>query len=234
LSSDVTIIIPCYGHAKYLLETVDSCLKQVTLPEKILILLMDLESQAMFHNLTELSPIISCIVSDKLIPAVARNLLFSLSNTKYIIPLDADDILPPHYILRVLQVDADIVYTDYRTFPNGGKTKILDVEKSMFLERHPQIVVTTLIKKSAWEKIGGYNEEFIYGHENWEFMYRAFILGLNFKKCNNTFLRYRQNEVSAGKNAIKNFQLIFNQMQELYPEDFKSNNKPKERINYVK
>ena len=235
----ISIIIPCYNQSNYLLEAIDSCLIQTQLADEIVVVLMDEKSWALQEQLENLG--VKCLIKSRLSLPAARNLAISKTTSDYIVPLDADDLIPPNYIEEVSKVDADIVYVN----ANFISDKINRMNKAPdevllrhFIGMHPKIGVTNLFKKQMWKDIGGYNEDFTYGHECWEFWYRAFFLGKSFKKCHTTYYIYKQYPTNGRAYIARdNFQIIRKQLKELYPGDFevisRRNIPPKERKNFA-
>jgi GT2 family glycosyltransferase len=65
-----------------------------------------------------------------------------------------------------------------------------------------------MYKKIIWSTVSGYDESMIFGWEDYDFWLRAAKEGFNFKKCNSTFLYYRQgfsqfSQVHSNDNNIK-------------------------------
>jgi len=126
----VSVIIPCFNAEKWLIEAIDSCLKQSYL--KIEIIVVD-------DGSTDNSLEIMKGYADKIIWETgpnrggnhARNRGFALSSGDYIQYLDADDYLLPEKIERQVrfleETGADVVYGDWRYrqhLPDG--TSFLD------------------------------------------------------------------------------------------------------------
>ena len=235
----ISIIIPCYNQSEFLLEAINSCINQSKKADEIIVLLMDKRSWELKEYLESLN--IICIVSPQLSLTKARNMLIANTKSTYIIPLDADDYLPLNFIEETSKIDSDIVYVDSRVLGNGMDiiTRTPDiVQKRHFTSKHPVIRTTALFKKTVWFDIGGYNEDFTYGHECWEFWYRAFFLGKSFKKCHTTYYIYKQYPTNGRAYIARdNFQIIRKQLKELYPGDFevisRRNIPPKERKNFA-
>ena len=117
----VAIIVPCYNQGQYLGECLDSVLAQ-TDQEWVCIVVDD--------GSTDETAVVAkeyCLKSDKIhyhyqenagLPAT-RNKGIALTDSKYILPLDADDMLEPNYLEVVLGLfeenpDIKIAYTNCR------------------------------------------------------------------------------------------------------------------------
>ena len=201
IDNDITIIIPCYKQSKFLLETVESCLQQTLLPRQIIILLMDSDSWRLKQELQARSPLIQTICSgQKLLPS-ARNFCFGVATTDFVVPLDADDTLPPIFIEELRKIDADVVYVGAKLFDaeSGGwppsMDEELDWDKQTTFRRNP-IVCTALIRRTAWAAVGGYSDT-LTAFEDMEFWIRLHEHGYIFKKCKETWLNYRKHSTSS-------------------------------------
>lgn len=102
-------------------------------------------------------------------PAKALNIMFRSIETEWAAPLADDDIFYPQYIERLIAEagDADMVYPWCRVtgtregwIPNAH----FDADT---LRVSNYIPATVLIRKSAWEKVGGYPEVVCEDHAMW-------------------------------------------------------------------
>lgn len=101
----LTVLIPCYGKAKYIKDTVSSVLANTLLPDKIIILLMDNDSIALKDELLAMSSIVDCREHEQLHVEEARNYLATLADSEWLMFLDADDQLYPDYFEVLLKGD---------------------------------------------------------------------------------------------------------------------------------
>jgi glycosyltransferase involved in cell wall biosynthesis len=101
--------------------------------------------------------------------SVVLNRLISAADTEWIAPLADDDLLYPHYIESLLSnaEDADMIYPwcEVTGTRNGwNPNSLLDIKR---LKSDNYIPATVLIRKSAWEKVGGYPEVVCEDHAMW-------------------------------------------------------------------
>ncbi len=99
----LTVLIPCYGKAKYIKGTVNSILANTLLPDKIIILLMDEDSITLKDELSAMSSIVDCREHERLHVEEARNYLATLADSEWLMFLDADDQLYPDYFEVLLK-----------------------------------------------------------------------------------------------------------------------------------
>ena len=119
----VSIVIPCYNHAKYLGDTVQSALEQ-TYPNIEIIIINDGSSdntQDIADALQKKHPEKIQVISQKNSGvSKARNNAIKQASGEYILPLDADDLIDKDMIASCLKSmkenNADIVYVDVQCF----------------------------------------------------------------------------------------------------------------------
>jgi glycosyltransferase involved in cell wall biosynthesis len=173
----ISVIVPCYNHARFLPEAVESVVAQ-TLADWEMIIIDDG------------SPDNTAAVAQQLIArhgqrirllrlrngglARARNAALLLAAGAYILPLDADDRILPTMLERtaaVLEAEPkiDIVYTDVSHF--GVVEKTIEAAEFDFkkLCAGNQLNYCSLYRWEAWERSGGYNPNMVWGYEDWNF-----------------------------------------------------------------
>lgn len=171
----VAIIVPCYNQGQYLGECLDSVLAQ-TVQDWVCIVVNDGSTDETAKVAEEY-----CLKSDKIQyhyqenagVAATRNKAIALTDSKYILPLDADDMLEPNYLEVVLGLfeenpDIKIAYTNCRFF--GIKNDLITLAtynpKKILIGN--QINATALYKRSDYEKTTGYDPK-LKGREDWDF-----------------------------------------------------------------
>lgn len=223
----VSVIIPCFGHSNFLEECVDSCLNQSILPEKILILLMDEESQMMKEIIENKSNRIECIISGQKKLSEARNYLVGFLETEYFIPLDADDKLPENFIEEITKIDSDVVYVGAKYFGDSDGCWPDPISEEINWQllttfRRNSLVCTALIKKDAFIQSGQYSEN-LWAYEDMDLWIKMYSKNYQFEKCFNTYLYYRKvkkqesllSKANSSKESIQNLQKLITK-NELY------------------
>jgi len=196
----ISIIIPCYNLGRYLEECVDSVFFGDMINALEVIIVDDCSTDNSFEIAQKLSQKYKDIIlikNDKNLKLPAtRNVGIKNSHGSYIICLDADDKIPSNYIRKNYQNikcnDIDVSYNNSQCF--GTEQTLFNwPEFSIELLRHDNFIhCSAMHKKAMWEKLDGYDENMIYGVEDYEFWIRAARAGYLFKKCNDTFLWYRK------------------------------------------
>ena len=163
---EITILIPCWGKAEYIEETVKSCVNQTMKAYQIIVLLMDEESQKLKDKLENLCDNVKCIIHERLNVCAARTHLVDICPTEYFVLLDADDILSNNFLEGAYKSESSIVYPNYK------------VDRDFLRETNDyrQILgqnMTALLNKEAFYEIKLNNNLYI-GAEDLDFNFRLF------------------------------------------------------------
>src|SRR3954471_7214665 len=92
---DITVVIPCFNHGRFLLESVDRALGQHGGPPRVIVVDDGSTDEATAHALEALPAGVEVIRQQNGGPASARNAGFERSDSELILMVDADDRLPP-------------------------------------------------------------------------------------------------------------------------------------------
>ena len=171
----VSVVIPCFNSGRTLKRAINSVKNQTW--KNIEIIIVNDGSDDLF-TLKEINRFKDIILFNQInrgLPA-ARNKGFELASGKFILPLDSDDWLEANEIeIMIDKLKANkslsFVYTDLKL--EGKSQKILSKEfnyfEQLFLNHIPYCL---MIYKKVWQELGGYDEKFIKGYEDWEFNLR--------------------------------------------------------------
>lgn len=116
----------------------------------------------------------------------ARNAGIEIATGKYIIPLDCDNKLNPKIIIKASEIlDKDesisVVYTDAEYFGNKKGRWNVGPFNLFYLLINNYIDACALFRKSAWQKIEGYDINMpSMGHEDWDFWINLYFHNLKF------------------------------------------------------
>jgi glycosyltransferase involved in cell wall biosynthesis/GT2 family glycosyltransferase len=173
----VSIVIPCYNPREWLREAVASARAQTH--TEIEIIVVDDGSQAPGSKeiLHSLAPEVARIITQ---PnrgvSAARNTGFRAAAGDYVVPLDSDDRLAPDFVRECLNAlngrpEAAFAYTDYRVFGRAHYIENVGPYNLFRLLSENTLGYAGLLRKSAWEEAGGYDES-MPGYEDWELWLR--------------------------------------------------------------
>jgi glycosyltransferase involved in cell wall biosynthesis len=204
------VVIPCYRQAEYLAEAVESVVGQTYRDWEIVIV-------------DDGSPDDTAAAAESLIAAhpdrrirllrqaneglaAARNAGIAASSGRYILPLDADDILLPEMLERTTALlDAEpgvaIAYTDQRQF--GAVSRIVrTADWDTDLQRRRNLfAATALFRREIWEAVGGYDPAMRQGYEDWDFWLGAAERGFVGRRIPEALFGYRIKPESMHVNA---------------------------------
>jgi hypothetical protein len=179
----VSVVIPAYDAAKYLGETIESCLAQ-TYPA-VEIIVVDDGSTDETAQVVARYPQVRYVHQPNRGVSSARNCGARHASGEFIQLLDADDILLPAKIARCMNVfaaspEAGLVYSLYETRtadmrerhtiqPNWAMPEGL-ILRELVSRLGPYFVPScVLIRHSTFDSVGGFDEELLTS-EDWEFL----------------------------------------------------------------
>lgn len=199
----VSIIVPCYNQARFLDEALNSVLSQIYSNWECLII-----DDGSLDNTKEISTNwISKDVRFKYFKKEngglphTRNFGISKAKGELILPLDADDKIGEKYLTLATQKfqlnqNLKLVYSNAKKFGDVNEFWELKEFSLLGLSRENMIFCSALFKKSDWEEVGGYDENMVYGWEDWEFWISILKDGGNVEKIDEVCFYYRIKEDS--------------------------------------
>lgn len=212
----VSVIIPAYNAAKYIEETINSAIQSSYSSIEIIVVndgSTDNTREVVLTIREKYSELIKYIEQSNSGVAAARNLAIRCANGKYILPLDADDLIDKDYIKKGVDVLANspevkVVYGGAYYF--GAKKGIwkLPTFSMSLLARRNIIYVSGIYRKEDFLQTDGYCVE-IAGMEDWDFWISMLKTGGEVIFLPDTCFYYRILPDSKRKNdAKKNKQII--------------------------
>jgi GT2 family glycosyltransferase len=222
----VSVVIPCYGQAEYLPEAVASVVGQtfadweLTIvddgsPDETAAVAADLIARHPSHR-------IRLIRQANRGLAPARNAGIEASKGRYLLPLDADDMLAPSFLERTVALleaspSLAIAYTDHERFGESTAT-VANPEFSAFLVPATNLLnYCSLFRREVWEAVGGYNPNMKLGYEDWDFWVGAVERGYRGARIPEPLLRYRIRSGSMITTAVQHDADLRRQMRANHP-----------------
>ena len=223
----VSIVIPCHNYGRFLAEAIESALAQ-TMPAHEIILIDDGstdDSLAVARRFAHL-PQVRVIGQPNQGAVATFNTGVRLSTGDLFVILSADDRLDPRYLERTVPVlirdhEAAYAYTAYRMF--GARQRVLPALpfNPMRLALRPYVSGTALMRRRAFDQVGGFSTDMHGGHEDWDYFVALAQLGWHGVPVPEVLLHYRQHSNSS-RNAIRARQwfrvrtLIYRRHPDLY------------------
>lgn len=238
MTNKVSIIIPSFNHAKYLEECIQS-IKEQTYTNWECIIVDD-------GSTDNTESIASKLISDKIRyirqenkgVSSARNKGIKSATGDYILPLDADDTFNPLALEKMLEVfeknkETLIVFSDTIFFGHTNTTSNLQEKfslKELLLQN--KLFCTSMFPKKYFDEGIIYDEDLIYGFEDWEFWIQLISShpNLPITKIDYPVFNYRSHAVSSRNNdVIKNndkkeitYNTVYEKHKALFHEFFPS------------
>lgn len=197
----VSVVVPCFRYALYLPDCIGSIRNQSYKNIEIIVV-NDCSPDNTVEVCDELE--VMCVSTPKNVGlGAARNLGISLAKGRYIMCLDADDMLTPdsikeHVSLMGRRVIAQCGLSEFgvsnQTFrPEGATLESL-------LNRNT-VYCNAVFEKTMWEKAGKYDEgeTMRLGLEDWEFWIRCAKSGAKFRTSPYIGLLYRKHSNNMTK-----------------------------------
>lgn len=228
----VTVVIPCYNDGAYVKKAVESVLSQ-TYSNFTIFIVDDGSNQ-------DTKDVLSTISHEKIKVhyqvnkgvSNARNQAIEMSDTKYILTLDADDYFEPTFLEKAIDIleanePIGIVASHYNIVERereGVVVKPVGGTIENFLNKN-EGVASALFRRKCWEEVQGYDEKMKDGYEDWEFWIAILSKSWQMRIIEESLFNYRVKEHSRDKSAREEHDLklkkyIFNKHKNSYKEHF--------------
>ena len=209
----ISIIVPCYNGSKYIRETLD-CLQKQTIVDWECVVVNDGSTDNSLEILKEYAAKDSrykYIDKENGGPSIARNIAIAASSGKYILPLDADDLIAPSYAEKAIEYlemhpETKMVYCICGYI--GERTGIWDAEDYDYdnLLFKNMLFNAGIFRKSDFDNTIGYNPNMRGGNEDWDFWLTLLNKDDKVYKIPEVLFYYRQHGISRSTEASeKNF-----------------------------
>jgi len=171
----VCIAVSCKGQAKYLAAAVRSLIAQTMTSWQAVLSCGDDESEAKARSLADLDPRVVVLPERTVLGlADARNKALAFGKpTPYCMSLDADDVLAPTYLEKMVAIarPKTIAACNLQEFGNRNRAMDLLVPAAEFRTRIPHanmIPYASVFPRALWEAVGGYDPT-MFCIEDWDF-----------------------------------------------------------------
>lgn len=208
---DASIIIPFYNMARWLPQTLESALGQTHKNTEVIVVddgSTDPASIAMVDRL-EREGKVRVLRKRNGGLGDARNYGIARARARYVVPLDADDLLDPTFVAKTLhamrQASASarplaMVTSLVAAFPETPEDAPwiwlpLGLERDMLAAANVASCCVGLIDKRAWEAVGGY-DAWLTSYEDWDFYCALASRGERCEIIPDRLIYYRQRQDS--------------------------------------
>ncbi|MEX0686710.1 MAG: glycosyltransferase family A protein [Balneolales bacterium] len=230
-SDFVSVIIPCYNHGKYILETVKSVLDQTYSNYEIIIVDDGSDDPHTIKVLNVLDhPKVTVLHKENGHVSSARNHGIKHSKGEYILTLDADDKFNPDFMMKAIQVlkghsDVGVVTCYAKVFDHKGNISYqhkLGGGVKAFLTVN-NCLASALFRFRCWEEAGGYNESMKEGFEDWDFWLSVTSAGWRIHSIPEYLYWYRDTPGSMVKSATVKKPELMRTIAKNHELDFQNN-----------
>ncbi|MBI2781899.1 MAG: glycosyltransferase family 2 protein [Chloroflexi bacterium] len=224
----VSIVIPCYNQAQYLPDAVHSVVAQTFTDWEIVIVddgSPDATAEVARRLAGEVGSRLRIVSQPNGGLAAARNAGVAAARGRYILPLDADDMLEPKMLARTVDMlerepGIAIVYTDLRQFGRGAAVvRAEEFSASRLLEAN-HLSYCSLYRREIWEAVGGYNPNMRHGYEDWDFWIGAAERGYVARRIPQALFRYRVRANGMYANALRHDFELRTQIRANHPASY--------------
>ena len=223
----VSVVMIARNAESTIAETIESVLTQTKRAHEIIVV-----NDGSIDRTREIASCFPVKILDKVHDdrgiGVVRNVGFAAATGDLFLPLDSDDILAPTFLEKTVPLMVDevgIVCTDMQYFGienNYIKSwSILGREMTFEDECHyNNIPVSSLIRRSAFEQVGGYHPE-LPGHEDWNLWISILAKGWKVGVIHEPLFFYRRRHNSLADSDTQRGKLLDAKMREIHGDVFR-------------
>lgn len=226
----VSIIIPVYNTGLTLDDTIRSVFKQTYKNIEILAVNDGSTDDFTVKSLNKYKNKLKIINQEnKGLPA-ARNTGINAAKGEYIVCLDSDDCIDKKYVKKL--VDKFINSSDRSVAIVSPYIQAFGVSNEQWsvpefdrekIKYSNVIAVASMFKKEAWKSVGGYDETFRKGFEDWEFWLSLVEKGYVWSVVKEPIFYYRRKKssmiTSSNKSRVEINTNIYNKHKSLYKNE---------------
>jgi len=232
----VSVVIPCYNHGKFLGEALDSVLKSDFKDYEIIIVNDGSADPFTLHVFKELeqrflrNQNITIIHQENSGLPTARNTAIKVAKGEYILPLDADNRIRPHYLSKAVEIldtnkEIGIVYAYAHLFGEKSGVWVFPPFNSKKLLLENFVEACSVFRKRIWEECDGYDPAMVIGYEDWDLWICAMEKGWGFYLLEEVLFDYRvrKDSMASNCNMPENHRQIINYICNKHKQTFAEN-----------
>lgn len=209
---EVSVVIPCFNQGRYVRGAIESVLVQ-TFPSFEVIVVDDGSTEpATIAQLDGLDyPRTTLIRQENTGLPGARNTGMRRARGRFVVPLDADDELAPTFLAEFHEAisarpEAAFVHCWSELFGDQHAVWVTRPYNPYQQLLSNGLVGCVLLRREAWEAVGGYAEDLTSGNEDWDLWLRLLGAGWDQVEVPKALFRYRKHGVSMSVETEARFE----------------------------
>ena len=197
----VSVVVPCFNHGRYLPDCLDSILSQ-DYPEIEVIVIDDASTQestlAKLAELEQRRGVTVLYQPQNAGPSPARNRGIAAARGRYILPVDADNLLIPGAIATMVEQlqsageQVGFIYPNCQYFGTRDDYFQPPSYNLHLLMSGNYCDTCSLIDRAVFDAGIRYPEDIVFGHEDWDFALALAARGVRGEPARRPTLRYRK------------------------------------------
>jgi glycosyltransferase involved in cell wall biosynthesis len=212
----VSVVIPCHNSAQYLAETVASVAAQ-SLRDHEVVLVDDGSTDGTRALIAALiashrGPAMRMVAQARGGVASARNAGIRAARGRFILPLDADDLIAPAMLadcVRMLDADpaADVVCCDRQDFGDIEQRVASGPFELQRLKYFNQVAYCSMYRRELWQAGAGYRSN-VDGFDDWDFWIAAAARGASGLHLPQAHLKHRRRGTSFMWSLLRDYERL--------------------------
>ncbi len=199
-SPRVAVVIPCYNHGAYVPEAVASVQAQ-TYPRVEMVVVddgsTDPETQRVLERMR--ADGVRVISQENQGLSAARNAGVRATDAPFYVALDADDRIEPTFVEKLLaplleDPTLGYCYCHARFFGAADGTWECEPYDPYRLPVENLSVATAVVRRRAFDLVGGYARDMVYGFEDWDLWLAFLAVGYHGRRVAEPLFCYRKHE----------------------------------------
>jgi len=211
-SPEVSVVIPCFNQGAFVRGAIESVLVQ-TFPSFEVIVVDDGSTEpATIAQLDELDYARTTVIRQQNtgLPG-ARNAGMRRARGRFLVPLDADDELAPTFLAEFHEAisahpGAAFVHCWSELFGDQHAVWVTRPYNPYQQLLSNGLVGCVLLRREAWEAVGGYADDLTSGNEDWDLWLRLLGAGWDQVEVPRPLFRYRKHGVSMSVDTEARFE----------------------------
>lgn len=224
----ISVVIPCYEQAEFMLEAIESVLAQKKKPHEIIIVIDGSTDNSLEYAKSYEKQGMRIISQVNKGLSSARNTGIMNTSSDYILFLDADDMLLDNALEIIMDIaektDADVIAPSFRCF--GTRQGDVILQPRIIIQDFKggnRIGYFSAIKRSVLLEVGGYSPRMAEGWEDYHLWFDIFKRGHSLITLPEILVLYRIKEQSMYTESLKYQDKLWKQIKKDHPEVWKNN-----------